>query len=81
MSFCYSRLSEFNSKINVEGEEVDDKESLSQISHGENEEDSDVYGDKYRNRKFRDIPTIYACATMWHENKQEMVQLLKSLFR
>ncbi|KAL5010121.1 hypothetical protein ScPMuIL_012426 [Solemya velum] len=27
------------------------------------------------------IPTIYACATMWHENTLEMVQLMKSLFR
>ncbi|XP_063422773.1 chitin synthase chs-2-like [Mytilus trossulus] len=26
-------------------------------------------------------PMIYACATMWHENRQEMVQLLKSLYR
>ncbi|XP_060081250.1 uncharacterized protein LOC132560604 [Ylistrum balloti] len=26
-------------------------------------------------------PMVYACATMWHETRQEMVQLLKSLFR
>lgn len=26
-------------------------------------------------------PMIYACGTMWHETRQEMVQLLKSLFR
>ena len=28
-----------------------------------------------------EIPTIYACATMWHETKAEMMELNKSLFR
>ena len=27
------------------------------------------------------ITRIYACATMWHENKEEMMEMLKSLYR
>ena len=26
-------------------------------------------------------PLIYACATMWHETRKEMAQLMKSIFR
>ncbi|KAL3836174.1 hypothetical protein ACJMK2_021616 [Sinanodonta woodiana] len=39
-------------------------------------------GDTYEQKaQDRIPPMIYACATMWHENRIEMVQLLKSLFR
>ena len=32
-------------------------------------------------RHKRRTPMIYACATMWHETEQEMMQILKSIFR
>ena len=27
------------------------------------------------------IPQVFICATMWHENKEEMVEFLKSILR
>ena len=37
---------------------------------------------KWQNIRQSDkITKIYGCATMWHENKDEMIEMLKSIFR
>ncbi|XP_062590686.1 chitin synthase chs-2-like [Saccostrea cucullata] len=40
-----------------------------------------IYDDDEIHKADDVVPQIYACATMWHETRNEMIQLLKSLFR
>ena len=70
---CYvcCRLSDYDSRMDENGEEHDNVDNNTE----------DVNDDKFRSPSLRTVPMIYACATMWHENKQEMVQIMKSLFR
>ncbi|XP_052804939.1 uncharacterized protein LOC128234627 isoform X2 [Mya arenaria] len=79
-SKVYYSLSHYNYKINIEGEEVEDLNKVNDTSKSKENEESEEAEDQ-TNPKFQEVPMIYACATMWHENKQEMLQLLKSIFR
>uniref|UniRef100_A0A0N4Z1S4 chitin synthase n=1 Tax=Parastrongyloides trichosuri TaxID=131310 RepID=A0A0N4Z1S4_PARTI len=43
--------------------------------------DGERIDDVVNNTYYDNVPTIYACATMWHETRNEMKQLLESLMK
>lgn len=43
--------------------------------------DSILSKNNMTNKRNTHVPQIYACATMWHENKQEMSELIGSILR
>ncbi|KAK1127233.1 hypothetical protein K0M31_003777 [Melipona bicolor] len=46
-----------------------------------NNADSILSKNNIINKRNAHVPQIYACATMWHENKQEMSELIGSILR
>ncbi|CAC5394646.1 CHS1 [Mytilus coruscus] len=74
-----------------EKREIDEKEKEEDFkldfNKGNTDENESFVNGKTREceerkkKKKKDIPYIYICGTMWHETRQEMLQLLKSLFR
>ncbi|KAK3584473.1 hypothetical protein CHS0354_005276 [Potamilus streckersoni] len=73
-----------NRKIYREFHSDDDKKKkvFYRMSEYDTSEALDNEGGSYEQKaQDRIPPMIYACATMWHETRREMVQLLKSLFR
>ncbi|XP_052098293.1 chitin synthase chs-2-like isoform X1 [Mytilus californianus] len=60
-------------------EKKNDKGKEEENESGKKEENQS--GKEEENQSGKKEPYIYICGTMWHEKRQEMLQLLKSLFR
>ncbi|CAH1803046.1 unnamed protein product [Owenia fusiformis] len=66
-----------------------EKKALEVILEAVGQEVDDAVGDEEETRMTYDTikakedatPMIYFCATMWHENEQEMIHLLNSIFK
>ena len=53
----------------------------SRFASGQTLDEESAYGGTKTKKGDEDIPLIYACATMWHETRREMIALLKSVHR
>ena len=58
---------------------VDDDQQTASTTLNENGDVKELTS--YHNDPNNPIPMIYACATMWHEEEDEMKALFKSIYR
>ena len=72
-----------NRRADGQKEGVDDKDDEEDIKRSEYVfiEDDRASSMKSSVKKSDAATRIYACATMWHEEEDEMMEMLKSIFR
>ena len=81
-----------NRRRDDEGEVKTEELELDRVGLDGNENDTQYYEtisihtessqtNASKTRTSDSITRIYACATMWHETKPEMMEMIKSLFR
>ena len=72
-----------NRRADGQKEGVDDKDDEEDIKRSEYVfiEDDRASSMKSSVKKSDAVTRIYACATMWHEEEDEMMEMLKSIFR